>query len=582
MAPRVTYKRQGLRVRVPEFIPANAQAQQRGLSQLSASMDRMSRFFGQQHETESKIAGAEYGARNAPTLEQIQAAKTSGQDLELPGDTSTAFGRAARNAALQLTSDNMELAAKEKINSIILQGENAGTNPATIEDQIDAVIHGFGAAFDDTSPMMAKQFRARMGVYGNAKYANYHSSYITKAQAQAKANWQASLLLTLDSIPDMLKNGVTEKLADGTEKTVALTSESLAATKEIILNDAISYRYSASEIKVLEKAFDDAVVNGAKQLIGNAVLDSLDPYMEYKQISRNDAALPDNIKLAIGLLSNPDDRSAVIEMARNAWLRTVNDKVKLEEERKAIRERLIRQYDNDANKALLDYQDDPEAAVTSLTQAIADMRGQDAGKARELEEMLVKIEGREPFALTSNQTTIFAIDSKINDFDLTLTLADLNQHLLNNELSYKDWKAYSTTVRARMDTNFAEALTETRKRLQLPTGMVADRSVLDTWQWNTLNKIELAMRKARRDSEDAGQSFNAIDWLDENFDAMAQPEQDSWVDAALNDLTGYTRSSLTRQINAATNEDVKASLLRLLTLADRLEDEGLLPAEFNQ
>jgi len=545
-------------------------------------LSRMNSFFLQQAKQKAERDGLEYGAENAPTIEQLQAAEQSGEEILLPGGDDTVFDRAARRAAIQITSDNLELAAKENINAIVLAGENSGANPASVEADINAVIHGFGATFDETSPVMARQFRARLGVFGNAKYSSYHSSYIAKAQAQAKANWQASLLLTLDSIPDMLKNGVTETLADGTEKTVALTSESLAATKEIILNDAISYRYSASEIKVLEKAFDDAVVNGAKQLIGNAVLDSLDPYMEYKQISRNDAELPDNIKLAIGLLSNPDDRSAVIEMARNAWLRTVNDKVKLEEEQKAIRERLIRKYDNDANEALLDYQDDPEAAVTSLTQAIADMRGQDAGKARELEEMLVKIEGREPFALTSNQTTIFAIDSKINDFDLTLTLADLNQHLLNNELSYKDWKAYSTTVRARMDTNFAEALTETRKRLQLPTGMVADRSVLQSWQWNTLNKVELAMRKARRDSEDEGQSFNAIDWLDENFDAMAQPEQDSWVDAALNDLTGYTRNSLNRQINAATNEDVKASLLRLLELADRLEAEGLLPAEFNQ
>ena len=35
-------------------------------------------------------------------------------------------------------------------------------------------------------------------------------------------------------------------------------------------------------------------------------------------------------------------------------------------------------------------------------------------------------------------------------------------------------------------------------------------------------------------------------------------------------------------LNAATNEDVKTSLLRLLELANRLEAEGKLPAEFNQ
>ena len=581
MAESVRTRPASLQLRVPEITSATAQATAQGLNQLENSLSRMNSFFLQQAKQKAERDGLEYGAENAPTIEQLQAAEQSGEEILLPGGDDTVFDRAARRAAIQITSDNLELAAKENINAIVLAGENSGANPASVEADINAVIHGFGATFDETSPVMARQFRARLGVFGNAKYSSYHSSYITKSQAQAKANWQASLLLTLDSIPDMLENGVTQKLADGTEQTVALTGETLKATKKIILNEAIAYNYTTSEIKVLEKAFDDAVVNGAKQLIGNAVLDSLDPYMEYQKISRNSAELPNNIKLSIGLLSNPDDRLAVIEMARNAWLRTVNDKVRLEEEQKTIRQRLIRTYDNNANKALMDYKNDPEAAVADLTQAIQDMRGQDAEKARELEAMLVKIEGREPFALTSNQTTIFAIDTKINDFDLTLTLADLNDHLLNNELSYEDWKAYSTTVRTRMDTNFAEALTETRKRLQLPTGMVADRSVLQSWQWNTLNKVELAMRKARRDSEDEGQSFNAIDWLDANFDAMAQPEQDSWVDKALNDLTGYTRSSLNRQINAATNDDVKASLLRLLELADRLEAEGLLPAEFN-
>jgi len=582
MAESVRTRPASFQLRVPEITSATAQATAQGLNQLENSLSRMNSFFLQQAKQKAERDGLEYGAENAPTIEQLQAAEQSGEEILLPGGDDTVFDRAARRAAIQITSDNLELAAKEQINSIVLAGENSGANPASVEADINAAIHGFGATFDDTSPVMARQFRARLGVFGNAKYSSYHSSYITKSQAQAKANWQASLLLTLDSIPDMLEYGVVERDADGSVTEVALTSETLKATKKIILNEAIAYNYTASEIKVLDKAFDDAVMNASKQLIGNAVLDSQNPHEIYTQIRNNSDLLPDNIKNALGLLSDPNDRSAVIEMARTAWLQTVNDNITIQD--RAIRENeaLKESYEEDANRALMNYKDDPDAAINNFEIAISGMRFVDAARARELEAMVVKISGREPFALASDPTTIYAIDTKINDFDLTLTLVDLNDHLLNNELSYEDWKAYSTTVRARMDTNFAEALTETRKRLQLPTGMVADRSVLQSWEWNTLNKVELAMRKARRDSEDEGQSFNAIDWLDANFDAMAQPEQDSWVDAALNDLTGYTRNSLNSQINAATNEDVKTSLLRLLELANRLEAEGLLPAEFNQ
>ena len=81
--------------RIPRVDFTDQRVQAQGLSQLSSSLQRMSSFFLQQSADKARIEGAEYGAANAPTPKQIDEAYKSGQELELPGDKSTVYGRSA-------------------------------------------------------------------------------------------------------------------------------------------------------------------------------------------------------------------------------------------------------------------------------------------------------------------------------------------------------------------------------------------------------------------------------------------------------------------------------------------------------
>ena len=122
MAESVTYQGRRVALRIPEVKAFEAEATAQGLGQLRQSLDRMTAFAAEQNKIKAKLEGEEYGAANAPTLKQIQDAKT-GEELKLPGNKNTLFGRAARAAAANIVSTELELAAKQEMDQVILAYE---------------------------------------------------------------------------------------------------------------------------------------------------------------------------------------------------------------------------------------------------------------------------------------------------------------------------------------------------------------------------------------------------------------------------------------------------------------------------
>ena len=143
MAESVLYQGRRVALRIPEEQSFEAQAIERGLGQLQQSISRMTNFFAEQNRIVAKAEGEEFGAANAPTLEQIQAARETGEELKLPGNNNSLFGRAARQAAATVVSSEIELAARQEMNSVLLDFEQRDGNPADLMDRLDAIVNGY-------------------------------------------------------------------------------------------------------------------------------------------------------------------------------------------------------------------------------------------------------------------------------------------------------------------------------------------------------------------------------------------------------------------------------------------------------
>jgi len=187
MAERPTYQRRGAQLRMPTFQDAVGQVAARGAAQTGQALDRMTSFFLQQTEQQAEIAGAEYGALHAPTKKQIEDAYKSGGAVDMPGGNLTVFDRAAKRAAYNMASDQLEMLTREKISEIVLGAYQSKIPADDLAESIDAVIAGYAGTFDQEAPTVAVQFRAKMGIYANNEFEAYSKWKIGQNKSNAAA-----------------------------------------------------------------------------------------------------------------------------------------------------------------------------------------------------------------------------------------------------------------------------------------------------------------------------------------------------------------------------------------------------------
>lgn len=194
MAERPTYQRRGAQLRMPTFQDAVGQVAARGAAQTGQALDRMTSFFLQQTEQQAQIRGEEYGALHAPTREQLKDAMEGKDDIDLPGGNFTVADRAARKAALAITSDNLQHLAQARITEIVLDAYKTQKDPTDLATDVDAVIAGYGDILDKNAPTLALNFRAKMGMYAHQKYESYAKSQIKTSTSSNKASVTQILL----------------------------------------------------------------------------------------------------------------------------------------------------------------------------------------------------------------------------------------------------------------------------------------------------------------------------------------------------------------------------------------------------
>lgn len=147
---------------------SNVQESIRASQTLERRLDQVSELaLGQMRRTAIK-EGKQYGAQNRPSVQQIYDAVTSGQPLDkLLADPDTVFGEAARGQQAGLLYQ--DLMNEFNINTQgVLDAVNKReiTDPAEVEQIINANIEGFGRVIAQIDPDYALKFRASAATTG--------------------------------------------------------------------------------------------------------------------------------------------------------------------------------------------------------------------------------------------------------------------------------------------------------------------------------------------------------------------------------------------------------------------------------
>ena len=301
--------------RIPRVDFTDQRVQAQGLSQLSSSLQRMSSFFLQQSADKARIEGAEYGAANAPTPQQINEAYESGQELELPGDKSTVYGRSVRKAALEIADDEITALASMGMSNLAQVFDNAlnddtmtdekraalaaeiGVNdfdPLSFANALDTINAGYAAVLDENAPGVARKFRAQSAITANTKYNTYLEAYVKKNNERLEAKF-------FQAQKNLFSNEVLRDLLTGENGLVELEKLRQERTTK-----SISF-LTGSEFKTFQDNMDATQKTAAMQVLADGTFAQTNPVKIISYVQSNRLAsekIPIGVKNSVRLLKS--------------------------------------------------------------------------------------------------------------------------------------------------------------------------------------------------------------------------------------------------------------------------------------
>lgn len=513
MATRLKrYEGQGLALKVPTLNFTSNTVRTNSFSNLSSRLDKMSEMFYNKAVQTAKIEGAEYGARNAPTLQQLKDASQSNTELDLVGDKDTVFGRYARTATLEATSDKLTVIAKQNMAQIILDAKANDTNPSEVQRQLDSVIIGLSDVLDTESPITAKKFKATTSIFANSEFKSYTSTYITNKQKEQQTQWVINFsdVLTND-LPKLIENGMPKRIKGsiGDQENIATTFETIQEIKEGLLSTR-PIGMSSEQVLSYIKMFDDKILDTAKDVVEQTVFENNDPQKIINALDNNKLdKLPMAIQSAFSVVGGENKgllKSILYKAIDDRNKREVAD-INLRDKRRKLKVEEIEI--NSANALLIT---DATNRYNKYNEAIIEMQKIDPKKAIEMRELL-KENPELQYAPFSDSTTFNSISMKFNDREVTIKQYQLNNLLLTGKLSKADFNDFTEKLTARSDEDFNRALSYARSKLNLPKSFI-NIGGQENKNIKYLKNIEEAMYKERAFNPD----FLPMQWVEDNFD----------------------------------------------------------------
>jgi hypothetical protein len=139
---------------------------------ISAALDRLSNFAFKEAEEKARREGMQWAPENAPTPEQVLAAKDDPNALQkLFAKPGTAFGDAARKIqAIQLRTE-LESIGRQKLAELSIKSEKEGYTLDQIQQETKSLTNGYARAISAVDAEEGSRFRASISMVGSSLIA---------------------------------------------------------------------------------------------------------------------------------------------------------------------------------------------------------------------------------------------------------------------------------------------------------------------------------------------------------------------------------------------------------------------------
>ncbi len=173
---------------------------QRTSQMLVSALNDMSSYFFKKAGTQAEIEGAEYGAENPITIEQIKESAYNGTSVTDRFDDDTIFGRSAKKIALESVGSDLALSAKRSFSEEISKATLNNTDLSEVSNSLKAITNEYVKIANNASPVLGRKLYAELGVNSSAHYNAYSKVYAKKSLDQLQTGTALNLNFDLKNM----------------------------------------------------------------------------------------------------------------------------------------------------------------------------------------------------------------------------------------------------------------------------------------------------------------------------------------------------------------------------------------------
>jgi hypothetical protein len=273
MATRKTLQRQFLG---PRYSPSSEaemgvynQAQS-GMSALSQNLNQMTNFFFKEMETRAVEEGEIYGATNPITMDELEQAARTGEDVT--GRLGYGLkGKAARSTAFASVISEIELEASRDYMAYIENAKLTQQDPQDVIDGLDSITLGYTSLLKKASPENYGIVKGALSKLSNGVLKGYINDIADIAQQQI----QSMAAVKIEGIKSNLGNYIEGELDPS--KTEQQMINDLTKLQSVQTTTALSIainegKYTGQQTSQLIKDVEKDIIEKKKEIAINQVL----------------------------------------------------------------------------------------------------------------------------------------------------------------------------------------------------------------------------------------------------------------------------------------------------------------------
>jgi hypothetical protein len=229
-------------IRGPSGIGAREASQTTNI--LTRELNKMGDFFMKRAVRQAEIEGAEYGAENPITIQQIKESAVSGIGVTEQFDDNTVFGRSAKKVALESLGTELALTAKTQMSDLLTSATLRDTSLEDFSNDLKAISNEYIKIANNASPVLGRKLYAELGTSSAGYYSSYSKTFTAKTIDKLQTRGAIALNLELKNLPLELDASLN---FEGDEKT--LTNKIYGDKKNLKNNPGLGFSKKANYIQ---------------------------------------------------------------------------------------------------------------------------------------------------------------------------------------------------------------------------------------------------------------------------------------------------------------------------------------------